>query len=74
MLNLETIFLKIYLTNPYYFMLEILIRTSLLFWYMKILLRSFSFWNIKNVKAKFQPSYAYKVYAYKNGVYEICKR
>ena len=60
MLNLNTNFLKIYLTNPYDFMLEILFRTSLFFWYMKILLRSFSFWDIENVKPKFQPIYTYK--------------
>ena len=32
---------------------------------MKLLLRSFSFWDIENVKPKFQPRYAYKLYAYK---------
>ena len=32
---------------------------------MKILLRSFRIWNIENVKPKFQPRYAYKLYAYK---------
>ena len=42
-LNLKSNFIKIYLTNPYDFMLGILLRTSLFFWYMKILLRSFSF-------------------------------
>ena len=31
-------------------MLEILFRTSLFFWYIKILLRSFSFWHIENLK------------------------
>ena len=74
MLNLKPNFLKIYLTNPYDFMLEILLRTSLFFWYMKILLRSFSFWDIENVKPKFQPRYAYKLYAYKKRVYEMRKK
>ena len=74
MLNLKPSFLKIYLTNPYDFMLEMLLSTSLFFWYMKMLLRSFSFWDIKNFKAKLQPSYAYKLYAYKKGVYEIWKK
>ena len=27
-------------------------------------LKSFSFWDIANVEPKFQPSYAYKLYAY----------
>ena len=62
---MEPNFRKIYLTNPYDFMLEILFRKSLFFWYMKILLRSFSFWDIENVKPKFQPRCAYKLYAYK---------
>ena len=62
---MEPNFRKIYLTNPYDFMLEILFRKSLFFWYMKIFLRSFSFWNIENVKPKFQPRNAYKIYAYK---------
>ena len=63
-----------YLTSPYDFMLEILFRTSLVFWYMKLLLRSFSFWDIENVKHKFQLRYAYKLYAYKKRVYEIWKK
>ena len=71
MLNLKPNFLKIYLTNPYDFMLEILFRTSLFFWYMKILPRSFSFWDIENVKLRFQPRYAYKLYAYKKREYEM---
>ena len=62
---MEPNFRKIYLTNPYDFMLEILFRKNLFFWYMKIFLRSFSFWNIENVKPKFQPRNAYKIYAYK---------
>ena len=74
MLNLKPNFPKIYLTNPYDFMFKILLRTSLFFWYMKILLRSFNFWGIKNVKAKFQPRYAYKLYAYKKRVYEMWKK
>ena len=49
------IFLKIYSTNQYDFMLEILFRRSLFFWYMKMLLESFSFWDNENVKPKFQP-------------------
>ena len=65
MLNMEPNFLRIYLTNPYDFMLEILFRKNFFFWYMKILLRSFSFWDIENVKPKFQPRCAYKLYAYK---------
>ena len=65
MLSLKPNFLKIYLTSPYDFMLEILFRTSLLIWYMKILLRSFSFWDIENVKPKFQTRFGYKLYAYK---------
>ena len=32
---------------------------------MKILLRSGRFWDIENVKPKFQARYAYKLYAYK---------
>ena len=72
--NLKPNFLKIYLTNLYNFMLEILFRTSLFFWYVKILLRSFSFWDIENVKPKFQPRYAYKLYAYKKRVYEMWKK
>ena len=51
-------FLKIYSTNPYDFMLEILFRTNLFFWYIKILLESFSFWYIENVKPTFQLRYA----------------
>ena len=74
MLNLKPNFLKIYLTNPYDFMLEILLRTSLFFWYLKILLRSFNFWDIKNVKVKFKPRYACKLYAYKKRVYEMWKK
>ena len=73
MLHLKPNFLKINLTNPYDFMLEILLRTSLFFWYVKILLRSFSFWDIKNVKAIFQRRYAYKLYAYKK-VYKMWKK
>ena len=69
MFNLKPNFPKIYSTNPRDFMLEILFRTSLFFWYMKILLRSFSFWDIENSKPKFQLWYAYKLYAYIN-VYE----
>ena len=38
MLNLKSNFLQIYVTNPYDFTLEILFRTSLFFWYMKIML------------------------------------
>ena len=72
-LNLKPKFRKIYLTNPYHFMLEILLRTSLLFWYMKILLRSFSFSGIKNVKAKFQSRYTYKLCTYKKRLYEMWK-
>ena len=53
MLNLKPNFLKIYFTNAYDFMLKILLRTNLFFWYTKIFLRSFSVWDIKNVKAKF---------------------
>ena len=60
MLNLKPNFLKIYLPNPYDFMLQVLFRTGLFFWYMKILLRSFSFSDIENVKPKFQPIYTYK--------------
>ena len=41
---------------------------------MKILLSSFSFWDIENVKPKFQPRYAYKLYAYKKGMYEMWKK
>ena len=74
MLNLKPNFLKISLTNPYDFRPEILFRTSLFFWYMKMLLRSFRIWNIENVKSKFQPRYAYKLYAYKKGLYEMWKK
>ena len=74
MLNLKTNILEIYLTNPYHFILEILLRTSWFFWYIKIFIRSFSFWDIKNVKAKFQPRYAYKLYAYKKRLYKIWKK
>ena len=73
MLNLKPNFLKIYSTTPYDFMLEILFITSLFFWYVKILLKSFSFWDIENVKPKLQPRYAYKLYAYKK-VYEMWKK
>ena len=74
MLNMEPNFLKIYLTNPYDFLHEILFRKSLFFWYMKILLRSFSFWGIENVKPNFQPRYACKLYAYKKkGVWNLKK-
>ena len=73
-LNLKPNFLNIYLTNPYDVMLEILFRTSLLFWYVKILLRSFSFWDIENVKAKFQLRHAYELYAYKKRVYDMWKK
>ena len=65
MLNLKPNFIKIYSTTPYDFMLEVLFRTSLYFWYIKILLKSFSFWVIENTKPKFQPRYAYEYYAYK---------
>ena len=34
----------------------------------------FSFWDIENVKPKFQPRYAYKLYAYKKRVYEMWKK
>ena len=64
-LNLKRNFLKIYLTNPNDFMLEVFFRTILFLRYMKILLRSFRFWDIENVKPKFQPMYTYKLYAYK---------
>ena len=74
MLNLKPNFLKIYLTNPYDFMFEILFRASLFFWYMKILLRSFSFWDIENVKPKFHPRYAYKLYAYEKECMRCEKR
>ena len=74
MLNLKLNFLKIYSTNLCDFMLEILFRTSLFFWYIKILLRSFSFRDIENVKPKFQTRYAYKLYAYiKKSVWNVKK-
>ena len=73
-LNLKPNFLKIYLNNPYHFLVEILLRTSLFFWYVKILLKSFSFWDIKNAKPKFQSRYAYKLYAYKNECMKCEKR
>ena len=60
-------------TNPYNFMLEILFRISLFFWYIKILVRPFSFWDIENVKPKSQPRYAYKLYAYKKSVWNVKK-
>ena len=43
-------------------MLEIIFRRSLFFWYIKILLKSFSVWDIENVKPKFSLDmlYAYK--------------
>ena len=71
MLTLKLNFLKIYLTKPCDFMVEVLFRKSLFFWYMKVLLRSFRFWDIENVKHKFQPRYAYKLYAHKKRVYEM---
>ena len=74
MLNREPNFLKIYLTNPYDFTHEILFRKSLFFWYMKILLSSFRVWGIENVKPKFQPRNAYKIYAFKKKVYEMWKK
>ena len=74
MLNLKPNFLKIYLTNTYNFMAEVLFRTSLFFWYIEILLRSFSIWDIGYVKPKFQPVYTYKLYAYKKRVYEMWKK
>ena len=49
-------------------MLEVLFRTRLFFSYMKILLRSFSFWDIEIVKPKFQP-----IYTYKKGVWNVKK-
>ena len=74
MLNLKPNFFKVYLTNPLDFMLEMLLRTRLSSSYMKVLLRSFSFWDIKNIKAKFQPRYAYKLYDYEKRVYEMWKK
>ena len=54
-------------TQPTLCMLEMLFRTSLFFCYIYIwilvLLRSFRFWDIENVKRKFEPRYyAYKLY------------
>ena len=72
-LNLKRNFLKIYLTNPHDFMLEFFFRTILFLRFMKILLRSFRFWDIENVKPKFQPMYTYKLYAY-NKLYEMWKK
>ena len=65
MRNLKPNFLKIYSTKPYDFMIEILFKISLFFLYIKILLKFFSFWDIKNVSPKFQPWYAFELYAYK---------
>ena len=53
MLNMEPNFLRIYLTNPYDFIFKILFRKSLFFWYMKILLRSSWFWDIKILSSNF---------------------
>ena len=67
--NLKPNFLKMYLSNPYDIMFEILFKTNLFFSYLKILLRSFSFWDIENVKPKFQPRYAYKHIGMKFGIH-----
>ena len=48
-------FLKTYSSNPYDLMPESLLRTSSFFWYIKTLLKRF--WDIENVKPKFQPRY-----------------
>ena len=75
MLNLKPNFLKSYLTNSYDFMLEVLFRTTLLFWYIKKLPRSFSFWDTENVKHKFQAIYTYKksVWNVKKGIWLLRK-
>ena len=65
-------FLKIYSTNPYDFMLEILFRTSLFFWYIKILLKCFGFWDVANVKPKFQLRYA--LCLWKKNVWKMWKK
>ena len=45
-------------------MLKILFGASSFFWSIKMFLKSFSFWDVENIKPKFQPRYAYKLYAY----------
>ena len=49
---------------PMILCLRFYLEQAFFFWYIRILLKSFSFWDIENVKSKSQPRYAYKLYGY----------